>query len=112
MEELGVPAQAKEGVAFALLAWLTWNGLPGNVPSGYGGEARGGAGEGIARDEGVRGSREGRSCDEALKATFVAGDGNGTDGGMRDARFGGCGGVLLAGAVVSCGATGGRGRWW
>ncbi len=24
MEELGVPAQAKEAVAFALLAWLTW----------------------------------------------------------------------------------------
>ncbi|HEU5342621.1 anhydro-N-acetylmuramic acid kinase [Edaphobacter sp.] len=32
MEELGVSAQAKEGVAFALLAWLTWFGLPGNVP--------------------------------------------------------------------------------
>jgi anhydro-N-acetylmuramic acid kinase len=31
MEELGVPAQAKEAVAFALLAWLSWNGLPGNV---------------------------------------------------------------------------------
>jgi anhydro-N-acetylmuramic acid kinase len=30
-EELGVPAQAKEAVAFALLAWLSWNGLPGNV---------------------------------------------------------------------------------
>ena len=36
MEELGVPAQAKEGVAFALLAWLTWFGLPGNVPSATG----------------------------------------------------------------------------
>jgi len=36
MEELGVPAQAKEGVAFALLAWLTWNGLPGNVPAATG----------------------------------------------------------------------------
>ena len=35
-EELGVPAQAKEGVAFALLAWLTWNGRPGNVPSATG----------------------------------------------------------------------------
>jgi anhydro-N-acetylmuramic acid kinase len=35
-EELGVPSQAKEGVAFALLAWLTWNGLPGNVPSATG----------------------------------------------------------------------------
>ena len=46
MEELGVAAQAKEAVAFALLAWLTWNGLPGNVPSGYGGGAGGGVGEG------------------------------------------------------------------
>lgn len=36
MEELGIPAQAKEGVAFALLAWLTWNGMPGNVPSATG----------------------------------------------------------------------------
>jgi anhydro-N-acetylmuramic acid kinase len=31
MEELGVAAQAKEAVAFALLAWLTWFGLPGNM---------------------------------------------------------------------------------
>lgn len=36
MEELGVPAQAKESVAFALLAWLTWNNLPGNIPSATG----------------------------------------------------------------------------
>jgi anhydro-N-acetylmuramic acid kinase len=36
MEELGIPAQAKEGVAFALLAWLTWFGLPGNVPAATG----------------------------------------------------------------------------
>jgi anhydro-N-acetylmuramic acid kinase len=36
MEELGVPAQAKESVAFALLAWLSWNGLPGNVPTATG----------------------------------------------------------------------------
>ena len=36
MEELGVPAQAKEGVAFALLAWLSWNGLPGNLPAATG----------------------------------------------------------------------------
>ena len=35
-DELGVPSQAKEGVAFALLAWLTWNELPGNVPSATG----------------------------------------------------------------------------
>jgi anhydro-N-acetylmuramic acid kinase len=36
MEELGVPAQAKEAIAFALLAWLSWNGLPGNIPSATG----------------------------------------------------------------------------
>ncbi len=36
MEELGVPGQAKEAVAFALLAWLTWFGLPGNVPAATG----------------------------------------------------------------------------
>ena len=36
MEELGVPAQAKEAVAFALLAWLTWHGLAGNVPAATG----------------------------------------------------------------------------
>jgi len=34
--ELGVPAQAKEAVAFALTAWLSWNGLPGNVPAATG----------------------------------------------------------------------------
>jgi anhydro-N-acetylmuramic acid kinase len=36
MDELGVPAQAKEAVAFALLAWLTWNRLAGNVPAATG----------------------------------------------------------------------------
>jgi anhydro-N-acetylmuramic acid kinase len=36
MEELGVPSQAKEAVAFALLAWLSWHGLPGNVPAATG----------------------------------------------------------------------------
>ena len=35
-DELGVPAEAKEAIAFALLAWLSWNGLPGNVPSATG----------------------------------------------------------------------------
>ena len=30
-DELGVAAEAKEAVAFALLAWLTWWGQPGNV---------------------------------------------------------------------------------
>jgi anhydro-N-acetylmuramic acid kinase len=36
LEEVGMAAQAKEGVAFALLAWLTWNGLAGNVPAATG----------------------------------------------------------------------------
>jgi anhydro-N-acetylmuramic acid kinase len=35
-EAHGVPPQAKEAMAFALLAWLRWNGLPGNVPSATG----------------------------------------------------------------------------
>jgi anhydro-N-acetylmuramic acid kinase len=36
MEELGIPSQAKEAVAFALLAWLSWNGLSGNIPAATG----------------------------------------------------------------------------
>jgi len=36
MDELGVPAQAKEAIAFALLAWLSWRGLSGNVPAATG----------------------------------------------------------------------------
>ena len=36
MEELGVPAQAKEALAFALLAWLSWHELPANVPAATG----------------------------------------------------------------------------
>lgn len=30
-DELGIKAEAKEAAAFALLAWLTWHGRPGNV---------------------------------------------------------------------------------
>ena len=36
MEDLGVPAQAKEGVAFALLAWLTWHRQVGNIRTATG----------------------------------------------------------------------------
>jgi anhydro-N-acetylmuramic acid kinase len=35
-EELGLPVEAKEAAAFALLAWMTWHDLPGNVPSATG----------------------------------------------------------------------------
>jgi anhydro-N-acetylmuramic acid kinase len=34
--ELGLPVEAKEAAAFALLAWQTWHHLPGNVPSATG----------------------------------------------------------------------------
>jgi anhydro-N-acetylmuramic acid kinase len=36
MEDLGVPAQAKEAVAFALLGWLRWHEITGNVPAATG----------------------------------------------------------------------------
>ena len=35
-ERFGLPAEAKEAAAFALLAWATWNRLPGNVTSATG----------------------------------------------------------------------------
>jgi anhydro-N-acetylmuramic acid kinase len=35
-DALGFPSQSKEAVAFALLAWLTWHRLPGNIPSATG----------------------------------------------------------------------------
>ena len=36
MDEFGIAPQAKEAVAFALLAWLSVHGLPGNVPAATG----------------------------------------------------------------------------
>jgi anhydro-N-acetylmuramic acid kinase len=35
-DELGLPSQAKEAAAFALLAWQTWHHRPGNVPAATG----------------------------------------------------------------------------
>jgi anhydro-N-acetylmuramic acid kinase len=35
-EGFGMPAEAKEAMAFALLAWQTWRRLPGNIPSATG----------------------------------------------------------------------------
>jgi anhydro-N-acetylmuramic acid kinase len=36
IETFGMPAEAKEAVAFALLAWMTWRRLPGNIPAATG----------------------------------------------------------------------------
>jgi anhydro-N-acetylmuramic acid kinase len=35
-EEFGMPGEAKEAAAFALLAWQTWHRLPGNLPAATG----------------------------------------------------------------------------
>ena len=36
IDNFGIPAETKEAVAFALLAWRTWHRKPGNVPSATG----------------------------------------------------------------------------
>ena len=35
-DKFGMPVEAKEAAAFALLAWMTWHHLPGNLPSATG----------------------------------------------------------------------------
>ena len=35
-DDFGLPAEAKEAVAFALLAYQTWHQRPGNIPSATG----------------------------------------------------------------------------
>ncbi len=46
IERFGMPAEAKEAAAFALLAWKTWHRLPGNVPAATGAKRAGDSGTG------------------------------------------------------------------
>jgi len=39
-DEVGVPTQAKEALAFAVLGFLSWHGLPGSVPAATGARRR------------------------------------------------------------------------
>ena len=36
IDDFGLPAEAKEAAAFALVAWMTWHRRAGNVPSATG----------------------------------------------------------------------------
>jgi anhydro-N-acetylmuramic acid kinase len=38
-DELGTPSDAKEAIAFALIGWLTYHGLPANLPAFTGAKA-------------------------------------------------------------------------